>query len=114
MRGLVPRLSDLFLSKKSDTYKNQIILWLDPRIHAVWHEPAKVLAGLAVRDGVLCLPPGVDDRVKPDHDEVVKIEQEDLPDSSGLVLRIHAVQPGYPSRNAVLADRRGWPGQARP
>jgi hypothetical protein len=70
MVGSSPLLPDSFSPTTSTIYKNHVILGLDPRIHAASHGPTNVLAEPAFRGGSWFLQPGVDGRVKPDHDNV--------------------------------------------
>jgi hypothetical protein len=64
-------------------YKSHVILGLDPRIHAASHGLTNVLAGMAFRGGSWFLRPGVDGRVKPDHDEIIEVARKPEPDSRG-------------------------------
>jgi hypothetical protein len=94
MVWLDPLLSGSFSPTTSKTYKNHVILGLDPRIHAASHGPTNVLAEPAFRGGSWFLQPGVDGRVKPDHDKVFEIAGNSKPDSRGIDPRIHGVSHG--------------------
>jgi hypothetical protein len=64
-------------------YNYHVILGLDPRIHAASNGLADAVAGLAFRGRDGFLRPGVDGRVKPDHDDVIDVMSEDKADSCG-------------------------------
>jgi hypothetical protein len=98
-----------FSAMTSNTFKSDVILGLDPRIHAASHGPTNVLAEPAFRGGSWFLQPGVDGRVKPNHDKVFDNAGNSKPDSRGLDPRIHAASHGLTNVLAGLAfGGGGW------
>jgi hypothetical protein len=82
--GRRPTTTVLFVfANYISTYKNHVILGLAPRIHAASHGPTNVVAEPSFRGGGWFLQPGVDGRVKPDHDKVFEIARNSKPDSRG-------------------------------